>query len=208
MSITLAPSPVPAGAPPTANGETPKRTGKARRRFLMLAVICALLAMGAWYALRFYRALTGAHEAVIPTAVVQRGDLSLSINARGELRGGNPETLTAPLTGGNDMHITMLVRTGAPVKAGEAAVQFDTTEQEYKLKEAQSDLAEAEQHILQAQAQRDAEQEEDRYALLKAQSDVALAELDVRKNPLLPAISARQNTLALEAAHDHLEPGP
>ena len=50
--------------------------------------------------------------------------------------------------------------------------------------------------------QRDAEQEEDRYALLKAESDVKLAELDVRKNPLVPAITAKQNTLALEAAQE------
>ena len=83
-------------------------------------------------------------------------------------------------------------------------VQFDTTEQDFKLREAEADLAEAEQHILQATAQREAEEEEDRYALAKAKSDIELAELEVRKNPILAAITARQNTLALEAARDHL----
>ena len=36
--------------------------------------------------------------------------------------------------------------------------------------------------------------------LLSAQGDVRQAELDARKNPLLPAIQARQNLIALEAA--------
>jgi hypothetical protein len=90
------------------------------------------------------------------------------------------------------------------VKPGEIVVQFDTTEQQYKLKEAQSDVAEAQQHVLQATAQLQADQEEDRYALLKAQSDLELANLDVRKNPLVSTIVARQNDLALAAAADHL----
>jgi HlyD family secretion protein len=72
------------------------------------------------------------------------------------------------------------------------------------LKEAQADVAEAEQKILQAQAQRDAQHEEDQYALIKARNDVRVAELDVRKNPLLPAITARQNVLAFDSAQEHL----
>lgn len=131
--------------------------------------------------------------------------MSLAITARGELRGGNPEVLTAPMMGGTELHITRLLKTGEPVKAGDVVVQFDTTEQEFKLKEALADVAEAEQHLIQAKAERDAQQEEDRYALEKAQTDVTLAELDVRKNPLLPAITAKQNDLALKSARDHLK---
>ena len=52
-------------------------------------------------------------EAAIPIAKVQRGDVSLAITARGELRGGNPEILTAPMTGGTEMHITLLRKTGS-----------------------------------------------------------------------------------------------
>ena len=124
--------------------------------------------------------------------------------ARGEIRGGNPEMLTAPLTGGTDMHITFLRKSGEEVKAGDVVVEFDTTEQEYKLKEAEADLAEATQHVLQATAQMKADEEEDRYALLQAETDVKVAELEARKNPLLPSITARQNELALQSARDHL----
>jgi HlyD family secretion protein len=108
------------------------------------------------------------------------------------------------MTGGTEMHITLLRKTGEEVKTGDVVVQLDTTEQQFKLQEAQADVAEAAQHLLQAKAQRDAEKEEDRYALLKAKTDVKVAELDVRKNPLLAAIVAKQNILALDSARDHL----
>jgi HlyD family secretion protein len=167
-------------------------------------VVLLVLGGATWYGIRLYKIITATTEAVIPTAKVQRGDVSLIVTARGDIRGGNPETLTAPQTGGSDMHITYLRNAGEAVKEGDIVVQFDTTEQDYKLREAEADMAEAEQHIIQAQAQRDADQEEDRYALLKAQTDIKLAELEVRKNPILPAITARQNSLALDQARDHL----
>lgn len=176
-----------------------------KRRWIWKALLTLAVAGAAtWYGIRLYKVITATTEAVIPTAKVQRGDVSLIVTARGDIRGGNPETLTAPQTGGSDMHITYLRNAGEAVKEGDIVVQFDTTEQDYKLREAEADMAEAEQHIIQAQAQRDADQEEDRYALLKAQTDIKLAELEVRKNPILPAITARQNTLALDQARDHL----
>jgi multidrug efflux pump subunit AcrA (membrane-fusion protein) len=171
---------------------------------LKAVAIFAVLGIVAWYGVRLYRVITATVDAVIPVAKVQRGDVSLAVTARGNISGGNPDVLTAPLTGGSDMHITFLRNAGEAIKEGDVVVQFDTTEQDFKLREAEADLAEAQQHILQANAQREAEEEEDRYALLKARSDIELAELEVRKNPILPAITARQNTLALDAARDHL----
>jgi HlyD family secretion protein len=177
-----------------------KRTGWP----IALLLITGMAAGAAWYGMRAYHNITAPKEEAIPTAKVSRGDVTIAVTARGNLRGGNSEMLFAPMTGGLDMHLTSLMTTGEPVKAGQTVAEFDTTEQEYKLKEAEADLAEAEAHLAQAKAQNEAQDEEDRYALLKAQSDVRLAELDVRKNPLLPALTAKENTLTLEAAQDHL----
>jgi multidrug efflux pump subunit AcrA (membrane-fusion protein) len=185
-------------------GPAADREVRPTRWIVKTLMICALLGAAGWYGLRLYRTLTATAEAVIPVAKVQRGDVSLAVTARGDIRGGNSEVLTAPLTGGTDMHITYLRGAGEAIKEGDIVVQFDTTEQDFNLREAEADLAEADQHILQASAQREAEEEEDRYALLKARSDIDLAELEVRKNPILPAITAKQNTLALDSARDHL----
>ena len=196
----ISPAPEPRPEPP----RPARHRSRWRKRLLIWCIACMALSAAIFYGARWYRALAKNGTAAIPVAKVQRGDVSLAINARGELRGGNPEVLTAPMIGGTELHITFLRKTGTEVKTGDVVVQFDTTEQEFKLKEAQADVAEAEQHLLQAKAERDAQQEEDRYALLKAKTDVQLAELDVRKNPLLPAIVAKQNDLALASARDHL----
>jgi hypothetical protein len=193
----------PAAVPPVKFH--PKRRQPNFQRWIVLSVLAlAVLGAAAWYGARAFRNIAGTKEAATPTAKVLRGDVTLTVTARGALRGGNSEQLTAPLTGGLDMHLTSLKESGTEVKKDEIVAEFDTTEQEYKLKEAEADLAEAEQHLVQARAQRDAQNEEDRYALFKAQTDVKLAELDVRKNPLLPPLTARENTLALDAAKDHL----
>jgi len=174
-------------------------------RWSLAVILIGGVASGAaWYGVRAYRNITATKDEVIPTAKVSRGDVTISVTALGDLRGGNSEMLFAPMTGGLDMHLTSLRTTGEPIKSGEIVAEFDTTEQEYKLKEAEADLAEAEAHLAQAKAQNEAQDEEDRYALLKAESDVRTAELDVRKNPLLPALTAKENTLTLGAAKDHL----
>lgn len=139
-----------------------------------------------------------------PTTRVRRGDVVVTVTARGELLGGNSEMLAAPMTGGNDMAITFLRSPGELVKQGDVVVQFDPTEQSFLLKEAQADLAEAEQHVIQARAESEAKEEETAYQLAQAKADVRLAELEVRRNPLVAAIVAQQSNLALEAARDHL----
>jgi len=111
--------------------------------------------------------------------------------------------LAAPMVGGSDMGITFLREPGELVHPGDDIVRLDTTEQEFKLREAEADLAEAEQHVIQSQADAEASEEEDRYQSLSAATQVKLAELDMRRNPLLASIAAKQNELALEAAKEH-----
>lgn len=191
---------------PTGSSRSTAPPARRRRRRPWLAMLLAAIGVAAagFYGVRAYRAATAGKADVVPTATVQRGDLTLTITARGELRGGNPQTLAAPMTGGTEMHITQLRKTGEPVGVGEAIVQFDTSEQRFKLKEAEADLREASENLTKAQAQREADREEDSYALLKAHNDLKIAELDARKNPLLSAIVAKQNDLAVEGARDHL----
>ncbi len=140
----------------------------------------------------------------LPSTTVKRGEVRFTVSARGELQGSNSEMMVAPMTGARELIITYLKDPGEQVKAGETVVQFDTTEQEFALAEAEADLAEAEQQVVQAEAETAAKEEETRALLLQAKSDLKVAELEARKNPLLAAIVARQNTLAVEAAQDRL----
>ncbi|MBI1789015.1 MAG: HlyD family efflux transporter periplasmic adaptor subunit, partial [Acidobacteria bacterium] len=143
-------------------------------------------------------------KASTPTTTIKRGDVVFTVTARGELQGGNSEMLTTPMTGGNEMPITFLRKPGELVNAGDVVAELDTTEQTFNLREAEADLAEAEQQVVQAQAESQAKEEEAKYLLLQAKADLRLAELEARKNPLVAAIIARQNELALEAARDRV----
>src|SRR5258707_195470 len=172
------------------------------RSVLVFALILGIVGALAWGAVRLVRATSTSASLELPTTKVKKGRVILTVAARGELQGGNSEMLTAPMIGGGTLAITYLREPGEVVKPGDIVAQFDTTEQDYKLKEAENDLAEAQQQVIKAEADAQAVEEESRWAMVNAQNDVKLAELDVRRNTLLAAIAAKQNLLALEAAHN------
>jgi multidrug efflux pump subunit AcrA (membrane-fusion protein) len=173
-------------------------------RLLVFVAILVVLGAAGWGTLRFVKAASTTTGSEVPTTRVKKGRVVVSVSARGELQGGNSEMLTAPMVGGGDLPITFLREPGELVQAGDTVVEFDTTQQDYNLREAQADLAEAQQQVIKAQADSESTDEETAYTLLSAESDVRQAELDIRKNPILPALVRRQNELALDAAKDRL----
>jgi multidrug efflux pump subunit AcrA (membrane-fusion protein) len=175
------------------------------KKLLLIPGVLVPLGLIAWGGLRLAHAVSDPNPAVtLPSTIVKRGDVTITVTARGEMQGGNSEMLNAPMIAGTDMAITSLRKPGELVQEGDVVVEFDTTEQEFKLKEAEADLAEAEQQVAQAEAEARAKDEENVYALLQAKTQVQVAELETRRNPIMAAIVARQNTLALEAARDKL----
>ena len=167
-----------------------------------LVVAAGSLALAAWGGVTLFRAADPSPIATIPTTAVKRGNVTFAVYSRGELQGGSSVMLSAPMVGGNALAITFLKNSGDIVKKDEVVVQFDTTDQLYKLREAQADLAEAETKVVQANAQMKAKEEEDTYALLKARADLNQAELEARKNPLVGAIQAKEADLAVRAARE------
>src|ERR1700758_3182844 len=129
-----------------------------KRLIALLFTLIAIAAAGVlgWGALRASKAVvTTSSGAEVPTTRVKRGRVTITVAARGELQGGNSEVLTAPMSGGGDMAITSLRAPGKSVRAGDGVAQFDTTQQDFNLREAEADLAEAEQQVIKAQADLD-----------------------------------------------------
>jgi HlyD family secretion protein len=170
-----------------------------KKTLLISALVIATLAAMAWGGMRVIQLTAPEERNEVPTTRVRKGKVTITVSARGELQGGNSEVLTAPMVGG-DLPITFLREPGELVKPGDVVVEFDTTAQEYNLREAQADLAEAEQQVIKAEADAQASLEETHYQTLSTAADVKIATLEVRKNPTLAAIPARQNEIALEAA--------
>jgi multidrug resistance efflux pump len=170
------------------------------RRAITWAVAAVALAavVGVLAAVR--RAAPVAAGSDIPTSRVKRGDLDMRVYATGELRTSHFEMITAPPIGGGSLEITHLLHTGAAVRKGDLVMEFDPTEQRYKLEQNRSELLQAEQEITKAKADAAVTAAQDKVALLKARFDVRRAELDVQKNELVSTIDARKNDLALEQA--------
>jgi hypothetical protein len=174
-------------------------------RTAILGIACiAILGALAWGGLRLVRASTASTALELPTTRVKLGRVTLTVAARGELQGGKSEMLTAPMISGGDMAITYLRDPGEMVEPGDVVCQLDTTEQDYKLKEAEADLAEAQQQVIKAEADSEASSEETLWAVTSAQNDVKLAEIELRRNPTLAAIKAKQNQITLDAARNRL----
>jgi HlyD family secretion protein len=144
------------------------------------------------------RPTSGADQ--IPVAEVIRGEISLQVHSTGELQASRVVVLTAPPVGGDSLQITQLVSTGQHVHKGDVIIEFDPTEQEYKLEQSRSELEQAQQEIIKANADAAVLAAQDKVDLLKARYDVRKAELDVQKDPLLSKIDSEKNQLALKQA--------
>lgn len=178
-----------------------------KKRILRAALwiaLSAVLGAGAWLGYGTVQRWKLGEERGIPTAVVKRGNVSFPISAKGSISGGNSKMLLAPMTGSQQLTIMQLRKPGEMVAEGDLVVQFDTTEETYKMREAEADLAEAEQMVRQSNFEAQAKEEELLAELIVARGEVEQAQLEVRRNPLLAAIVAQQNDLTLKDAKEKL----
>jgi HlyD family secretion protein len=160
---------------------------------VLLAAAATLVAIS-----RTERTVSGTDQ--IPLAEVKRGAIHLQVHSTGELQAGHVAVLTAPPVGGDSLQITKLTSTGQHVHKGDIVIEFDPTQQQYKLEQSQSELEQGTQEIIKAKADAAVLAAKDKVALLKAHYDVRKAELDVQKDPLLSTIDGEKNELALKQA--------
>jgi HlyD family secretion protein len=170
------------------------------RRAIAWSVVAVILCAVAGVVAAVRQASPASAADDVPTVRVKRGDLDIKVLLTGELRASHSEMMIAPPIGGGALQITHLLHTGAPVKKGELVMEFDPTEQHFKLEQNRSELLQAEQEIVKAKADAAVVSAQDKVELLKARFDVRRAELDVQKNELVSSIDARKNDLALEQA--------
>ena len=156
----------------------------------------AILAAGAWWGYRFYKSMPS-HQEQVATAKVQRGDVVIRAFSRGELRAVRAVMLTAPNLNGT-VQVTSLAPMGSLAHEKDLVVEYDDSERRAALDEAQMAVEQVDEQIKGKKADTSITQSQDAVQLLKAKYAVRNAELDVQKNPILDAIDAKKNLLALE----------
>ena len=138
-------------------------------------------------------------SALIPTAPLQRGRVEVRVNATGDLRATKSTQFFVPPMG-NQLTIVSLANSGTAVKAGDVIAEFDASEQEYALEQANFDLLLADQEIAKAEADAAVVAADDEVALLSARFNVRRAELDAKANELVGSLIAQQNLMLLDEA--------
>jgi HlyD family secretion protein len=171
-----------------------------RSRIGLWILLTVVLATGVGVVIAMSRDRSIARTDDVPTAKVKRGEMKIEVHATGELNASDTVMVAAPTVGGDALQITHLAQTGERVKKGDIVVEFDPSEQNYKLEQNRSELMQADEEIIKARADAEVLAAEDKVALLKARYNVRRAELDVEKNELVSKIDGQKNDLALVQA--------
>ncbi|HYP06076.1 MAG TPA: efflux RND transporter periplasmic adaptor subunit [Bryobacteraceae bacterium] len=173
-------------------------------RWLFLLAGVVVLAAGARSVPRLFESVNTPDEIPTPSTRVRVGDVTFTVTADGAIQGGNSRMLTAPMAGGGTLTLTELRRSGELVKKDDVVAQFDTTDESFKLREAQADLAEAEQQVLNAENEAKAKVEELEYELIRARGELKQADIEVTVNSIRPGLTAKQNDITLAGAKEKL----
>ncbi len=141
------------------------------------------------------------------TIAVRRGKFARTVRVAGTTEAVRAAAAVAPRMLGQSsptLVITRLVKGGTRVRAGEVLVEFDPQDQIRAAFDRRTEYQDLEQQIRRTEAEQAAQRAVDETAVKQAENDVGRAQLEVRKNRVLPAIEAEKNTLALEEAEARL----
>ena len=182
---------------------------KTMKRTIGLLVVAGAIVGAGFGVSRGLRALieatAEAGDVGVPTTTVRKGEVAITVSARGELQGGGAVSLMVPMAGVAELPIIVLRNTGEFVEAGDVVAEFDASGQDYDLLEAEADLQEAEQRLIQAEAEAEVALEQAHLQAVTTQADLRIAELEQRENEFLGTVQQRQNEISFERARNRYE---
>ena len=169
------------------------------------AIAAALLGLAVVVVLAGMSGLVGRGNAVdVPTTAVLEGEFIDYLQVRGEVKAVRSIPLTVPTTGGGDLQILELAKSGMIVKKGDVVVRFDPMSVERTLNDRRSDFKQAEEELAKTHAQYRIQEQQARTDLTKARYDVRRAELDTVPHEFLSRMEREQKMLALADAKARL----
>ncbi|MDZ4800800.1 MAG: efflux RND transporter periplasmic adaptor subunit, partial [Bryobacteraceae bacterium] len=173
------------------------------KKVLIRVVIVAVVLGGAWYGYSAFKSMPS-RQVQIATTKVRKGEVVIRTFARGEVRAVRSATLMAPNLFGT-VQVTQLASLGALAKEKDLIVEFDDAEVQSRVEEKQLELDQIDEQVRKAQADLAIRNNQDQVELLRARFSVRRAELEVKRNELLPQIDQRKNDLNLEESRRRLK---
>ena len=170
------------------------------RIWIVAILVLGAAAVGASaYRMRLVRASTK-----LPTAPVRKGDFSVIVRCRGELRARRSVELAAPVNV-PDLRIVSLAAAGTAVKDGEVVIRFDPSSAKQQLQQAEAALKQAQATLDQEIAQARITAEQDQRDLSSAQYTVEKARLEVSKQEIVSKLQGEESKIDLGVAEQDLK---
>jgi RND family efflux transporter MFP subunit len=167
-------------------GQTPS----GRRRRVIAWIILFLAVGGGGFAA--YRYNTTA-PIEVPVASVRKGEFTITVKSRGEIRSTRSVVLAAPQV--PNPRITKLAESGKFIKAGEVVCEFDAAQLENFYLDRQTQVRTVDSEIVQTKASHKIVDEADSMNLMTSQYDVQRAELEASKAEILSEIEGAKNRI-------------
>ena len=153
---------------------------------------------GAW------RYLTVQAKDDLPNAPVRRGEFSVIIRCRGELKARRSVQIIAPVNV-PELRLVWLAPTGAAIKAGDPVVRFDPSSAQQQLKEKEAALKQAQAALDQAIAEAALATEQDRVETTQSKYQVERAKLEVSKQEIVSRLQGEEAQVDLGLAEKKSE---
>lgn len=152
--------------------------------FLLLA-----LAGGSYAAYRY----SASKPVEVATVGVRKGEFTITVRARGEIRATKSIILSAPQV--PNPRIVKLAESGKPIKPGDVVVEFDTAQLENYYLDRTTSARTVESEIVQMKASHKITDEFDSMSLMTSDYDVQRAELEASKAEILSEIEGAKNRI-------------
>lgn len=170
------------------------------KRWISLAVVLLIVGLASTGAYRLRRIEAATN---LPLAPARKGDFSVIVRCRGELKARRSVQIAAPVNV-PDLRIVWLAPPSSPVKAGDVVVRFDPSGARQQLQEKDAALRQAQATLDQAVAQARITSEQDKLDTATARYQVERAKLEASKQEIVSALQGEESKIDLALAEKDL----
>jgi HlyD family secretion protein len=174
---------------------------KRARKWITWGVVLVLAGLAGWEVFRLRKADAATS---LPMAPVRKGDFSVIVRCRGELKALRSVQIVAPVNV-PDLRIVWAAPPSTKVKSGEVVIKFDPSSAKQQLQEKEATLRQGQATLDQAVAQARITTEQDKLDSANAVYQVEKAKLEVSKQEIVSALQGEESKIDLALAEKDLK---
>jgi multidrug efflux pump subunit AcrA (membrane-fusion protein) len=140
----------------------------------------------------------------LPMAPARKGDFSVIVRCRGELKARVSKQVNAPVNV-PDLRIVWQAPPSSPVKAGDVVIRFDPSSAKQQLQEKEAALRQAQATLDQEVAQARITSEQDKLDSATSRYQAEKARLEASKQEIVSALQGEENKIDLALAEEDMK---